>query len=59
MAGYTDDELKRESTLPLLPGRIAEFNKYEFSRPMAKADCENPIRVYSHIAPYLGGYSRD
>ncbi|KLV03827.1 guanosine kinase [Photobacterium aquae] len=55
MAGYTEDELKRESTLPLLPGRIAEFNKYEFSRPMTKASCENPIRVYSHIAPYLGG----
>jgi inosine kinase len=55
MAGYTDDELKRESTLPLLPGKIAEFNKYEFSRPMRKADCEKPIRVYSHIAPYLGG----
>ncbi|MGF1681618.1 inosine/guanosine kinase [Photobacterium minamisatsumaniensis] len=55
MAGYTDDELKRESTLPLLPGNIAEFNKYEFSRPMKKECCENPIRVYSHIAPYLGG----
>ncbi|MDX1301813.1 inosine/guanosine kinase [Photobacterium sp.] len=55
MAGYTDDALKRESTLPLLPGRIAEFNKYEFSRPMMKTDCENPVRVYSHIAPYLGG----
>ncbi|ARR49190.1 TPA: inosine/guanosine kinase [Photobacterium damselae] len=55
MAGYTDDELKRESSLPLLPGKIPEFNKYEFSRPMKKADCENPIRVYSHIAPYLGG----
>ncbi|PSW10747.1 inosine/guanosine kinase [Photobacterium sanctipauli] len=55
MAGYTDDALKRESTLPLLPGKIADFNKYEFSRPMKKDSCENPIRVYSHIAPYLGG----
>ncbi|MFB9134406.1 inosine/guanosine kinase [Vibrio sp. AK197] len=55
MAGYTEDTAKRETTLPLLPGCIAEFNRYEFSRPVFKAECENPIRVYSHIAPYMGG----
>ena len=55
MAGYTDESLKRESTLPLLPGKIPEFNQYEFSRPMRRASCKNPIRVYSHIDPYLGG----
>ncbi|WP_105167131.1 inosine/guanosine kinase [Pseudoalteromonas sp. T1lg23B] len=55
MAGYVDDRFKRETEYPLLPGAIAEFNRYEFSRGMRKADCKNPIRAYSHTAPYMGG----
>ncbi|MGC9494651.1 inosine/guanosine kinase, partial [Vibrio genomosp. F10] len=55
MAGYTEDAAKRETSLPLMPGSIAEFNRYEFSRPAAKSMCDNPIKVYSHIAPYMGG----
>ena len=55
MAGYTDEPAKRETTLPLLPGNIPEFNKYEFSRAMRKQDCVDPVKVYSHIGPYLGG----
>ncbi|MPS31995.1 MULTISPECIES: inosine/guanosine kinase [unclassified Salinivibrio] len=58
MAGYSEDKAKRETSLPLLPGAIPEFNMYEFSRPMIKADCENPIKIYSHIAPYMGGPER-
>lgn len=55
MAGYTEESVKRTTELPLLPGNIAEFNKYEFSRAMRKDDCLNPLKVYSHIGPYLGG----
>ncbi|WP_102505578.1 inosine/guanosine kinase [Salinivibrio kushneri] len=58
MAGYSEEKAKRETSLPLLPGAIPEFNMYEFSRPMIKADCENPIKIYSHIAPYMGGPER-
>lgn len=55
MGGYTEDAGKRETAHVLLPGEIPEFNRYEFSRPMAKKSCEHPIKVYSHIAPYMGG----
>ncbi len=55
MSGYTEDDAKRETTLPLLPGAVAEFNRFEFSRPASKASCTSPIKVYSHIAPYMGG----
>ncbi|MCP3697761.1 inosine/guanosine kinase [Aliivibrio sp. S4TY2] len=55
MAGYTEDEAKRETSLPLLPGTIPEFNQFEFSRPAVKESCENPMKVYSHISPYMGG----
>ncbi|WP_213607569.1 inosine/guanosine kinase [Pseudoalteromonas sp.] len=55
MAGYVDDSCKRETEYPLLPGAIADFNRYEFSRGMRKVDCENPIKAYSHTAPFMGG----
>ncbi|MDA8622073.1 inosine/guanosine kinase [Psychrosphaera sp.] len=55
MAGYTDKEFKRKTQYPLLPGSIPEFNKYEFSRPLLKQNCKTPIKIYSHIAPYMGG----
>jgi len=55
MAGFVDDSFKRETEYPLLPGAIPDFNRYEFSRAMRKVDCENPIKAYSHTAPYMGG----
>ncbi|GAA0294445.1 inosine/guanosine kinase [Psychrosphaera haliotis] len=55
MAGYTDKEFKRKTQYPLLPGSIPEFNQYEFSRPLLKQNCKTPIKIYSHIAPYMGG----
>ncbi|MFY8273080.1 inosine/guanosine kinase [Pseudoalteromonas sp. SSDWG2] len=55
MAGYVDEQFKRETEYPLLPGAIADFNRYEFSRAMRKQDCEQPIKAYSHTAPFMGG----
>lgn len=55
MGGYIDDDAKRPTNLPLLPGAIAEFNQYEFSRAMRYQDCQQPIKIFSHIAPYMGG----
>ncbi|SUC48247.1 Inosine-guanosine kinase [Providencia stuartii] len=55
MAGYTEEAFKRTTQHPLLPGAIPEFNLYEFSRAMRQQDCEVPMRIYSHIEPYMGG----
>ena len=55
MAGWTEDSLKRATNRALLPGAIAEFNEFEFSRAMRRRDCATPLAVYSHIAPYMGG----
>ena len=55
MAGHTDDEVKRETRYPLLPGAIAEFNRYEFSRPIRRSACVRPLKAFAHIAPYHGG----
>ncbi len=58
MGGHVEDEVKRKTRYPLMPGAIPEFNRYEFSRSMLKADCETPIRVFAHISPYMGGPHR-
>ncbi|MDN5369391.1 MAG: inosine kinase [Shewanella sp.] len=54
-AGYAEESEKRETAHLLLPGSIPEFNRYEFSRPKRKQDCDNPIKVFAHISPYMGG----
>jgi inosine kinase len=55
MAGYVDEQVKRKTRYPLMPGAIPEFNRYEFSRGMLKSACDSPVRVFAHIAPYMGG----
>lgn len=55
LAGHTDDAVKRATRYPLLPGAIPEFNRFEFSRPMRRAACTTPVKVFAHIAPYHGG----
>lgn len=55
MAGYVEDEFKRETEYPLMPAIIPDFNQYEYSRPMLLSQCNNPRKIYTHTAPYMGG----
>lgn len=55
MAGYTDEEHKRETERPLLSEGIKNFNQFEYSRSMKLKDCVNPRKIYTHVAPYMGG----
>ncbi|MBR7887319.1 inosine/guanosine kinase [Marinomonas sp. A79] len=55
LCGHTEDEMKRETTNPIKSGRLADFNRWEFSRPMLREACQHPIKVFSHIDPYMGG----
>lgn len=58
LCGYTDDAFKRETTNPIKSGGLPDYNQFEFSRPMQRRYCEMPVKVYSHIDPYLGGPER-
>lgn len=58
LCGYTDKEYRRETTNPIKSGTLPDYNQYEFSRPMQKQCCKEPLKVYSHIDPYLGGPER-
>ena len=55
LSGYTDERFKRETTAGIRSKAIPEYNRFEFSRLLRRADCERPLEVHSHIHPYRGG----
>ncbi|WP_419536322.1 inosine/guanosine kinase [Endozoicomonas sp.] len=55
LSGYTEKAIARETDNPIRSGTISDFNRYEFSRPLLRSHCDEPLKIYSHISPYLGG----
>ncbi|MFA6238609.1 MAG: inosine/guanosine kinase [Bacteriovorax sp.] len=55
LAGHVEDAYKRETKDMIHSKSIAEYNRYEYSRAMMKNDCSNPLKIYTHINPYMGG----
>ena len=55
MCGYTDESVKRATRDGLHSGAIENYNQYEYSRLVMRHFCPNPMRVFTHIHPYLGG----
>lgn len=55
LGGYTEKNKARKTDNPIRSASISDFNQFEFSRPLKKQDCHQPIKVYSHISPYMGG----
>jgi inosine kinase len=57
LAGFTDEEDKRATAEPLVTKSIVNYNEFEYSRAMRKNKCDNPVKIYTHIAPFNGGPS--
>jgi inosine kinase len=57
LCAWVDEEFKRQTKDPILSKSIPEYNRYEYSRAMARRHCARPMKVFSHINPYLGGPS--
>ncbi|HXH30242.1 MAG TPA: inosine/guanosine kinase [Bacteriovoracaceae bacterium] len=56
IGALTDSGQARETKEPLHTKAIVEYNKYEYSRAMKRANCKGEvIKVYSHINPFRGG----
>lgn len=55
LGGYSDQSVARETKDPLHTKAIVEYNKFEYSRSMRKEDCQNPLKIYTHINPFMGG----
>jgi len=58
LCGYTDSQSQRETTNPIKSGALPDYNQFEFSRPVQRKDCVAPVKIYSHIDPYMGGPER-
>ncbi|OGR65522.1 MAG: inosine/guanosine kinase [Elusimicrobia bacterium GWB2_63_22] len=55
LAGWVDEDHARKTTHKLHTKSLVDYNLYEFSRPMRRSDCRRPIKIYTHINPFLGG----
>ncbi|OFZ20975.1 MAG: inosine/guanosine kinase [Bdellovibrionales bacterium GWB1_55_8] len=55
VCGLVDREFARRTKDQIHSKSIAEYNRFEYSRAMLASDCEKPLKIYSHINPYLGG----
>jgi inosine kinase len=55
LAAHVDEERKRETKDSIHSKSLLEYNRYEYSRAMLKKDCLNPLKIYTHINPYMGG----
>lgn len=58
ICGHVDKASARETKDQIHSKSIPEYNRYEYSRAMLRSQCEKPMKIYSHINPYLGGPSR-
>ena len=55
MGGYVDEAHKRQTRDGIRSKSIPEYNRWEFSRLMRRRDCDDPLKIYTHIHPYQGG----
>lgn len=55
VGAWVEESLARLTKDPLHTKSIVEYNKYEYSRAMRRDKCQTPIKMYSHINPFLGG----
>lgn len=55
IASYTEKSAARTTEQPIMSKSIANYNEFEYSRAMLKKNCVEPIKIYNHINPYLGG----
>lgn len=55
LAGWCDREKLRPTKDPLHSKSIPEYNMWEYSRGMRRSRCEEPVKIYTHINPFMGG----
>lgn len=55
IGAITDKDLARLTKEPLHTKSLIDYNQYEYSRAMRRSECREPLKVYTHINPFLGG----
>ncbi len=57
LCAHVDEAQARETRDQIHSKAIPEYNRFEYSRAMARRDCARPLKIFSHINPYHGGPS--
>ena len=55
ICSWVDEGHARKTEDLLYSKSIPQYNKFEYSRGQKKSECSNPIKIYSHINPFMGG----
>ncbi len=55
ICSWVDELNARETKDMLFSKSIPQYNKFEYSRGQKKSDCKTPLKIYSHINPFMGG----
>jgi len=55
LGGYSDEPYRRQTKGTVRSKSIPDYNRWEYSRMMRRAECSAPQKTYSHIHPFRGG----
>ena len=55
VGAHCDKEHLRQTKDHIHSKSIPQYNLYEYSRAMLKVECKEPVKVYTHINPFMGG----
>ncbi len=55
VGAHVEKALARKTASELHTKTIVNYNMFEYSRGMRRHECKDPIRIYSHINPFMGG----
>jgi inosine kinase len=55
IGALTDAQHARPTKEPLHTKSLVEYNKFEYSRAMRRSECNEMIKIYTHINPFRGG----
>lgn len=55
LGALVDQDHARKTEHELHTKSIINYNMWEYSRAMRRSDCGLPLKIYSHINPFMGG----
>ena len=55
IGAYVDKNLARKTKQPLHSKSVVNYNEYEYSRAMLKKHSKDPVKIFNHINPFMGG----
>jgi len=55
ICSWVDECNARETKDMLYSKSIPQYNKFEYSRGQKKSECKDPVKIFSHINPFMGG----